>query len=389
MTHIFNCTGHELTLPSIVKAQGSWLLDKDGKEYLDLCSGVWCTILGHTHDTVTRTLFQQSSQLMHAGFNFSNNVVEQAAQRLLEITDLRAGKCVFLCSGSEAIELSRQIVKWCTGKILSLTLHDSYLGSYSSTKERDRNWFIFNWSQCETCERQKTCEPTCSLLQAIPNNIGDFIFEPGSSSGHVRFPPKAMIQNLTAIVRKNGGKLIANEVTTGIGRTGRWFGCNHYDISPDLFAIGKGIGNGYPVSAVVMSGEVAKIASEEQFRYAQSHQNDPSGAAVALSVLESLTTENLIQQSKEKGDYFLAKLLHLAKSTPIKAVRGRGMMLAIELVDANCALACWEKLQANGFLVCRRDALFRLDPPLTTTYEEIDDFIGTFTNILFSIREKS
>lgn len=389
MSYIFDCTGHELSLPNIVKAQGPWIFDKDGKKYLDLCSGVWCSVLGHGHDKVNKTLVQQSNLLIHGGFNFSSEIVEQAAQTLLKITDFTDGKCVFLCSGSEAIELARQIVKCCTGRKRSLTLHDSYLGSYSATKERDQNWFIFDWTQCETCTIKETCEPTCPLLQTVPQDIGDFIFEPGSSSGYVRFPPKALVQNLTTIIRKNGGKLITNEVTTGIGRTGRWFGFNHYDISPDLFAIGKGLGNGYPVSAVVMNEEVAKVATKKHFRYAQSHQNDPLGAAVALSVLEVFTDENLIPQSKEKGDYFLSKLLDLAKKTSITGVRGRGMMLALDLVDTKIAHFCWEQLHDNGFLVCKRDNLFRIDPPLTISFEEIDIFIETFENILLSIREES
>ena len=115
-------------------------------------------------------------------------------------------------------------------------------------RNRTKDWYIFNWVQCNSCKKKDKCDPACKELQNIPDNIADFVFEPGSSSGFVRFPPKKLIQNIVKIVRNNNGKVIANEVTTGVGRTGKWFGFQHYDIEPDLIAIGKGIGNGYPVS---------------------------------------------------------------------------------------------------------------------------------------------
>ena len=109
-----------------------------------------------------------------------------------------------------------------------MTLHDSYLGAYASVTDRSKDWYVFNWEKCQTCQKDIDCNPLCEALRKIPGDISDFVFEPGSSSGFVRFPPKAMIQNIARIVRNNGGKIIANEVTTGVGRTGLWFGFQHY-----------------------------------------------------------------------------------------------------------------------------------------------------------------
>ncbi len=134
-----------------------------------------------------------------------------------------------------------------------MTLHDSYLGAYSSVTNRIKDWFVFDWEHCRTCMERDKCDPVCEVLQEIPEDISDFVFEPGGSSGFVRFPPKKLIQNIVNIVRNNNGKVIANEITTGVGRTGKWFGFQHYDIEPDLIAIGKGIGNGYPVSIAAIN----------------------------------------------------------------------------------------------------------------------------------------
>jgi len=261
---------------------------------MDLESGVWCTSIGHKNQRINETIKKQIDSIMHAGFCYSNNILQEAAQAVLSITNFEGGKCVFLCSGSEAIEISRQIAKHLTGHKRSMTLHDSYLGSYSSVINRTEGWYVFDWKGCQICPDRDHCDPGCEALQAFPENISEFIFEPGSSSGFVRFPPKTMIQNIVNIIRRNNGKVIANEVTTGIGRTGKWFGYQHYDIKPDMVAIGKGIGNGYPVSVAAINHKTMQELAKKPFKYAQSHQNDPLGAAIVKEVIQAIGDDDLI-----------------------------------------------------------------------------------------------
>ena len=124
------------------------------------------------------------------------------------------------------------------------------------------------------------------------------MFEPGSSSGHVRFPPKAFIQNIVKFIRQHDGFIQINEITTGLGRTGKWFGFQHYDIKPDIVSMGKGLGNGYPVSAIAMTPDIIAKLSEMGFYYFQSHQNDPLGCAAAKAVIATLQKENSIEKIK-------------------------------------------------------------------------------------------
>lgn len=382
MGNIYNCTGHELMIPNIVDSQGIYLFDEYGKRYMDLESGIWCTSIGHNNKQINDIIKKQIDSIMHAGFCYSNDILQESAKSVLSITNFEGGKCVFLCSGSEAIEITRQIAKHLTGKRKSMTLHDSYLGSYSSVINRIEGWYIFNWEDCKNCNKKDNCDSYCALLQDIPKDISEFIFEPGSSSGFVRFPPKTMIQNITKIIRKNNGKIIANEVTTGIGRTGKWFGYNHYDIEPDMVAIGKGTGNGYPVSIAAINNKTMNELKIKPFKYSQSHQNDPLGAVIVREVIRIIKEDDLISKADEKGSKFFTMLRSLVDKNLILDVRGRGLMFALDLANKNAGNQIFNELIKKGYIICNRESLFRIDPPLNITEDEFEEFINAFRAIL-------
>ncbi|MFC2084713.1 aminotransferase class III-fold pyridoxal phosphate-dependent enzyme [Bacteroidota bacterium] len=384
METVFNCIGHELKIPNIVNSQGIYLFDENGKRYMDLESGVWCTVIGHKNRNINDAIKEQIDSVMHSGFCYSNSILEESAKSILSITNFENGKCVFLCSGSEAIEISRQIAKHLTGKKKSMTLHDSYLGAYSSVVNRSEGWYIFNWEDCKECSKKESCDANCEALKNIPEDISEFIFEPGSSSGFIRFPPRAMIQNIVKIIRRNKGKVIANEVTTGIGRTGKWFGFNHYNIEPDMIAIGKGIGNGYPVSVAAINSSTIQELEAKPFKYAQSHQNDPLGAATVNQVIKIIKEEDLITKAKEVGLKFLTKLQSLIDNKIILDVRGRGLMLAIDIINEDVGNKIYRDLLEKSYIVCNRKSLFRIDPPIIINESEIEEFIFAFREILTS-----
>ncbi len=382
MGKVFNCTNHSLEIPNVVSSDGIYLFDDKGKRYMDLESGVWCTSLGHRNDRINDIIKKQIGSVMHAGFCYASDIVEEAADSVLSVTGFENGSCVFLCSGSEAIELARQISRHITGRKKSMTLHDSYLGSYSSVTDRSRDWFVFNWEGCMDCPDTDDCDTGCEKLRDIPGDISEFIFEPGSSSGFVRFPPKPLIQNIVNTVRSQGGRIIANEVTTGIGRTGKWFGHNHYGIEPDMIAIGKGIGNGYPVSVTAMNEGTARALGKGTFRYMQSHQNDPLGAAIASEVIKTIKDEDLIPKAEAKGTRFFELLGSLKDNITVTGVRGRGLMFGVDICDDDTGDRLFKELIGKGYIVCNRKSLFRTDPPLTITEDEFGEFVDAFRCIL-------
>jgi acetylornithine aminotransferase len=384
MEHVYICTGHELKIPDVAGSQGVYLFDHKGNRYMDLESGVWCIPIGHNNGPINRTITKQIGSLMHAGFCYSNPILEESSKSILGITGFAGGKCVFLCSGSEAIEISRQIAKHLSGKKVSMTLHDSYLGAYASVTDRASGWYIFNWEPCRTCSKNDHCDPFCEALQDIPEDISDFVFEPGSASGFVRFPPRALIRNMVEIIRNNSGKIIANEVTTGVGRTGKWFGYQHYDVEPDLIAIGKGIGNGYPVSIAAINKTTVDELEKKPFKYAQSHQNDPLGAAVVLALVGEIDNNRLILQAEQKGRVFLARLESLVDNRLVLDVRGRGLMFAMDLANKDLADEIYNDLIERGYIIGNRGTSFRIDPPLTLTEAEFDEFFEALTAVLAS-----
>ncbi len=384
MEHVYSCTGHELKIPNIVASQGVYVFGDQGKRFMDLESGVWCMSIGHNNEQINKTITKQVDALIHAGFCYSSQILEESAKSILEITNFSNGKCVFLCSGSEAIEIARQISKHLTGKKVSMTLHDSYLGAYVSVTDRTSGWYVFNWDPCKTCRQSDKCDIFCDALQNIPEDISDFVFEPGSSSGFVGFPPIALIQNIVKIIRNNNGRIIANEVTTGVGRTGKWFGYRHYDIEPDLIAIGKGIGNGYPVSVTVINQAAVTELEMKPFKYAQSHQNDPLGAAVVRAVIREIENNDLITKAERKGFTFLSQLESLVDHDIILEVRGRGMMFAMDLPNKILAEAIYSDLIEQGYIIGNRGGSFRIDPPLIITETEFGDFIDAFKAVIVS-----
>ena len=199
----------------------------------------------------------------------------------------------------------------------------------------------------------------------------------GSSSGFVHFPPKALISNIAKIVRSNGGKIVANEVTTGIGRTGKWFGYQHYDIDPDFIAVGKGIGNGYPVSIALINKSTARELDQKPFHYSQSHQNDPLGASIVYGVIQYIEEKNLISKAESSSLLLHKQLESLVDKEIITEVRGRGLMFIVDIKNEEITNFFYNELIERGYIVGNRGSSLRIDPPLIISETEINRFTNT------------
>ena len=226
-------------------------------------------------------------------------------------------------------------------------------------------------------------------LATLPfDQIAAFAFEPGGSgTGFVKFPPNQLVQAIAQRTQQEGGLIVANEVTTGMGRTGRWFGFQHYDLQPDIVALGKGLGNGYPVSAVAMKPSIARRLEQDGFRYAQSHQNDPLGCAVAREVIATMKQGHWVETGAAKGAYFLEGLRQLAVNHHcVKEARGRGMLLGLELHSMGGVAVenVYQRLLESGFLVGYYPAghILRFDPALTIAREDIRQLLTSLDTML-------
>ncbi len=375
MTHILEC--YEIAKTDFVRAENCYVYDSQGKRYVDLESGCWAAVLGHNPKRIQRVIREQSGKLTHIGKRYPNETVELAAADVLGIAGLAGGKCVFLSSGSEAVEFAVRAARRASGRPLCLTFTNSYLAAYGSAGAKSgEEWRILDWSGFESADPDE-------FLKDVPfDKIGAFVFEPGGSGiGFLHFPPKPLVEAIARRVRGSGGLIVANEITTGIGRTGKWFGFQHYDLQPDIIAMGKGLGNGYPVSAVAVRQSAAEALERGGFHYVQSHQNDPLGCAIAREVIAILRKDKWIERGAELGDFFLEGLREIqAKRALVNEARGRGMLLGLELRPrAEMPVSrIYRALLDRGYLAGYYAAgnFLRFDPSLTIERKDVKGFLN-------------
>ncbi|MDF2592124.1 MAG: aspartate aminotransferase family protein [Clostridia bacterium] len=388
MEHVFNCTGYEMLIENVTNAEGYYLYDSKGKKYIDFESGVWSISIGHSNQELNNTIFDQAGKIMHLGFRYSSQLVEMAAKDVIETLDSFNGKCVFLCSGSEAVELAVKAAKHIVKDKMLLTFDLSYLSAYGqSGTKNDKEWYKLDLKKCIECSGKEGCS-VCDIVNEIPfSRIGVFVFEPGNSSGLVLLPPKELIQEIVKRVKADDGIIVVDEVTTGVGRTGKWYGFQHYDIKPDIVAMGKGIGNGYPISVVAIDDKVAELLEINGFRHSQSHQNDALGCAVVSKVIRIIKDNELVNKSSSNGKYLMQRLCELeSKTDVIKEVRGIGMMIGIEFVsDANIILKeTFDYLLEKGIIVGYNPKFnfMRFYPTLTTSIADIEYLLSCLEEAL-------
>lgn len=359
----------------IVESKGCYQYDSEGKRYIDFESGVWCANLGHSNDRIVNVMESAIRSSIHHGYKFRNHPSESLSRELLRISGLEKGASVFLSSGSEAVNLAISIAYHITGRKKILKIHNSYLSAYGYGQMTSDNDHLVN-----------ICMNDIPALNDIDfKEIAAFIVETGGASVEVvRFPDEEFIRKLVKNSVDNDCLVIAEEVTTGMGRLGKWFGFQYYDFLPDIIVTGKALGNGYPISAVTLSEKISGLFGENPFRHLQSHQNDPLGCAVGLEVIKIIEDEDLLDRCLDTGKYFKDQLLLLQTKLEdkITEVRGRGLMLALELNSSVNGDAVHDFLFEKGFIVGYKMNTLRFLPPLVIEPADIRKLILCIEEIL-------
>jgi len=365
---------HPIVKTDIVRAEGCRLYDGSGRTLLDFEAGMWCTALGHSHPRVAQRLSAQAAAVANLGPRLTSNLADQAAAALLARTPFPDGQAVFLSSGSEAVELGTRIAQRVTGRSSLLAFSRSYLSAYGDAGHSSGS----HWLPVDL-ERP-------DLSQVNVQEVAALVMEPVQASGGIIVPPAAAVAMVAEQVRAAGGLVVIDEVTTGLGRTGRWLGIEHLPVEPDILAFGKALGNGYPVSAVAARRSVAEAFGQVAFGYVQSHQNDPLGCAVALEVLAVLESEGLIQRAAETGAYLGQALQRLAAAHPcVVEARGIGLMWGLELrLTPEQVEQIWVEMLERGFHLGVKAPRFllRFLPPLVITPAEIDAMAEALDQVL-------
>jgi len=399
--YIFMATAYQDHV--IVEANNCKIKDVDGNEFLDMSSGQICALIGHNHPKLIQKIIDQTKKLLHTGTSFLSPPVFKASFKLAQITPGRLKKSIFLSTGAEANEYAFRIAKAYTGKNGILAFTKGYAGltlaTISATNYGKNAYPLVPETgyiltpDCFNCPVKKTypeCNILCldvskEMLKRFYTRTAAIIFEPILSAGGMIVPPPNYFKKLKEFADEIEALLIADEAQTGLGRTGKWFAVEHYDIVPDILVISKGLGGGFPVSAVVTTENIANevMGKANQF---SSHQCDPVAAAAASAVIDIIKEENLIQEAAKKGSYLMNKLKEINEKYPhITNIRGKGLMIGFDITDdPKNNIPSKEKGYILEYLCrekrvhfqCIQKNTFRILPPLTISFEEIDYFIS-------------
>ena len=360
----------------IERAEGVWVYYVEGKRYLDCLAAYSAVNQGHCHPEILRTLREQASKVTLTSRAFRNEQLPLLYKELHDLTGF--DMALPMNSGAEAVETAIKTArKWgykvkgipenkaeiivCAGNFHGRTIT---IVSFSSDEQYRDGFGPFTPGF-----RFIPYGDAQALRQAINANTCAFLVEPIQGEAGIVIPPHGFLSEAAEICRHNRVLLMADEIQSGLGRTGKLFAYMHEGITPDVLIVGKALAGGfYPVSAVLASREVMGVYKPGD--HGSTFGGNPLGCAIARSALKVLTEEKLVENSAEMGAYFLTQLQSL-RSRAIKEVRGRGLWIGIEL---NCmARPYCEELKEEGIL-CKEthDHVIRLAPPLTITRLEID-----------------
>lgn len=393
LPHILQC--HPIMKTDFIKAEDTYLFDRDGRRFVDFESGIWVTGLGHNHPRIKRCTKDQLDKVVNLAPQHTPSIAEEAALQLLSHTPFEDGKVVFLSSGSEAVELSIRFALLNTQKSQLLAFNKSYLGAFGlAGKNPEGNcWTQVDIDACLKCPEDE-CALSCSHLVHIePDKIAAFVLDPILASGGIIVPPQKVVDLLGKKIRSCGGLMVVDEVTTGLGRTGTWLGIEHFNVPPDIIAFGKTLGNGYPISAVAMRRSIGSELEEKGFHYIQSHQNDPLGCVIAREVLSVLDEDELISRSRSAGEFLRKCLQQIKSDLPIVSdVRGKGLMMGMELdKDSVSEPEVFEvidrKMCDRGYIIGVKPEkyLLRFMPPFTISENQISGMCENLSEVLSEI----
>ena len=361
------------------RGEGVWVWDVEGNRYLDCLSAYSAINQGHAHPRIRQALVEQAGRLPLTSRAFRNDQLGLFYKELCELTGFEMA--LPMNTGAEAVETALKAArKWgyqvkgvpdgqaeiiaCEGNFAGRTIT---IISFSSEPQYREGFGPFTPGF-----KLVPYGDADALAKAITPHTVAFIVEPIQGEGGVVVPPEGYLRRVRDLCTENDVLMIADEIQTGLGRTGRLFACDHEDVKPDVVTVGKALSGGfYPVSAVLASREVLGVFRPGD--HGSTFGGNPLAAAVARAALRVLIDENMIGNAAAMGEYFMDQLAAIA-SPHVKEVRGKGLMIGVELrPEAGGARRFCEALQQRGILAKEtHQHIIRFAPPLVITQDEID-----------------
>lgn len=359
---------------NIVKGRGCSVWDDKGQEYLDLYGGHAVISIGHCHPHYVEKLTEQLNALGFYSNSVINDLQRQLAERLGKACGYDDYQLFLINSGAEANENALKLASFKTGRTRVLSAAKAFHGRTSLAVEATDNPKIIApinannhvtylpLNDLEAWERELAKGDVCACIIECIQGVGG-----------IKLATEEFAKGLQAACRKYGAVLICDEIQCGYGRSGKFFAHQWLGIRPDLITVAKGIGNGFPMGAVLISPDFKPEYGQLGTTFGGNHL----ACAAALAVLDVMESEHLVDNAHEAGEYLMAKLKELQAEEPhIKEVRGRGLMIGIDLDMPHKALRQNLVYTQHCFTGCASTNILRLLPPLCFTKFMADDFIG-------------
>jgi len=373
------------------RGSGVYVYDLDGKRYLDLLAGISVNSLGYNHPRLVKALVEQGQRLIHSSNLFYNPYQGLLAKRLAEKAGM--SKAFFTNSGTEAIEAGLKVARAYghahggDRKSVILTLRNSFhgrtFGALSiTTQEKYQAPFRPLVPDVEIVEDFTVA----SLEKAFSDRVCAFVMEPVQGEAGVVPLPGEFVRAGRALCDRYNALLIADEIQCGMGRTGKFFAFQHFDLKPDVVTLAKSLAAGYPLGAMLGNARVAGCLKPGD--HGTTFGGGPLACRLALEVLDIIEQEGLIARVAETGGYLIQGLRNLAQRHPmISEVRGMGLMIGAEIGSA--AKEVVNRLLKRGFITnAAHDTVLRLLPPFIISKNDVDEFLAALDEVLSEIERE-
>jgi acetylornithine/N-succinyldiaminopimelate aminotransferase len=372
-----------------VSGQGVHLRDENGNDYLDLLSGIGVCGLGYAHPSVEEAISHQSKRLIHTSNLFFHEHTAELALRLTEISGL--DRAFFTNSGTEAWEAAIKLSRANAGRLraqgrtigtkflaLDHSFHGRTMGSVATTaKEKYREPFMPVMPGVDFVRFNDVAD----LRAKFSSEVCAICIEPIQGEGGIHPVSEDFFREARALCNSTGALLIADEIQSGMGRTGKWFAYQHYGILPDVATLAKPIANGIPMGAMLCTNAAAESITPGM--HGTTFGGNPLACAVAIAVIDTIKRDNLLAHINEVGSYFHDQLTQLAKRHDcITEVRGKGLMLGIEINSADLAQRVATQMMERRIIINRTsETVLRLLPPFLLERQHVDTAIKAFDEI--------
>ena len=365
----------------LVRGEGSYVWDAEGKRYLDMFPGWAVSGLGHCPGPVVEAISRQAGELIHMDNTFYTVAQGQLAQMISE--RCFGGKCFFCNSGAEAVEAALKLARLATPekKYRYISTLNSFHGrTFGAVTATGQSKYHKGLSPLVPGFSYIGFNDTAGLEETFDDKVAAVLVEPIQGEGGINIASDEFLQKARELCDQHGAVLILDEVQSGMGRTGKWFAYQHTPIEPDVITVAKALGGGVAIGGICAKSEIAEAMKPGT--HASTFGGNPLAAAAAIAVIEMIDNEKLLAKTEELGKHALARLNELkAKHDSIIEVRGRGLMIGIELdiPGADLVSACLEKgLRIN----CTHETVLRFMPAMTATKEQIDEAIDILAGVL-------